>query len=69
MLSDDLFRGSFGNDIPAAFSSFRPEIDDMIGHFDHLHVVFDDENSISFSDQFVQNTQAVLSHLQNADLL
>ncbi|MCH7685272.1 MAG: hypothetical protein IH899_01080 [Planctomycetes bacterium] len=41
--SSDFFRSSTDDDLAAEFTRFRTEIDDVIGSFDDLQVVLDDD--------------------------
>ena len=43
----DLFRGAGGDDASAVFTAFGTQIDDVVGRFDHVEVVFDDQHCIS----------------------
>ena len=45
--SSDLFGGALGNNFSAAFSAFGAEVDDPVGGFDYVEVVFDYEERIA----------------------
>ena len=51
----DLFGRSFRYDRAAAVPSFGAEVDDMIGDFDHVEVVFDDDDGVPRPAQPLQN--------------
>ena len=52
-----LFRRAFGNNIAAAIAAFRAKIDNPIGGFDHIHIMFDHNDTITLLDEFLQNLQ------------
>jgi hypothetical protein len=43
----DLLRRARGDDPAAARSPFRPQVDDVIGAFDDVQVVLDDDDGVS----------------------
>jgi len=51
----DLFRRTFGNDLPAPHAAFGPEVDDPVGRLDHIEVVFDHHDRIALIDQAVEH--------------
>jgi len=57
-----LFRGAGGNDLAAAIATFRADVDDVVGGFDHIQIVFDHHHRIALIDQFVQHFQQ-LAHI------
>ena len=56
----DSFRSAFGDDLSATATAFRAQVDDVIGDFDHVEVVLDDDNSVAFVDELVQDLDQVL---------
>lgn len=52
---DDLFRSSFCNHSSAFVSSFRPHINNIICCFDHIQIVFNDNDCISISRKSSEN--------------
>ncbi|MNL47401.1 hypothetical protein D3C87_1701900 [compost metagenome] len=56
-------RRAFGDNAAAFRTTFRAYVDDMVGHLDHVEVMLDDEDRISFFNQFIQNIE------QMADIL
>ena len=51
------FRGTYRYDISAFVSAFRSEVDYIIGTFDNVHIMFDDDNAVSPSDECVEGIQ------------
>ena len=43
----DFFRGAGGDDAAAVFATFRTKIDDVVGGFDYVEIVLDDQYGIS----------------------
>ena len=52
-----LFRRAFGNDITAAIAAFRAKVDNPVGSFNHIHIMFDHNDTIALFDQFLQNLE------------
>ena len=50
-----LFRAPFRDDLSTRRATFRTEVDDPIGGFDHIQVVFHDHQRVSGIHQFVQH--------------
>ena len=59
----NFFRGTFCNDGASASSAFITDINNMVGHFDHIHIVLDDEDGIPFIYQLAEYLH------QNPDVL
>lgn len=53
----DLFGCSDGYDLTTAVAAFRPDVDDMVGGFHHVQIVFDHHDGIALIDQFMQHFQ------------
>ena len=53
----DFFGGAGGNDAAAVFAAFRTKIDDVVGRFDHVEIVFDDEYRIAERNQSLQDVE------------
>ena len=53
----DFLRRPLGNNLPAFVSAFRSEVDYIIGTFDNIHIMFDDDNAVSSSDECVEGIQ------------
>ncbi len=51
----DAFWGTCCHDEAPLFARFGAEVDDVIGIFDHIEVVFDEDDGISFIDEFVED--------------
>lgn len=51
----DLFGGSLGDDLAAVGAGFRAEVDDVVGLGSEVHVVFDDDDGVSFIDEAVED--------------
>jgi len=49
------FGGALANDITAAGSAFRPQINDVICYLDNIHVVLDDQYCVAPINQFLQH--------------
>ena len=43
----NLLRRALGDDRAALVAALRPKIDDIIGGFDHIQIVFDDDQRIA----------------------
>jgi hypothetical protein len=43
------------HDVPSTIATFRPEINHPIRHFDHIEIVFDDEQRVARRAQLKQN--------------
>ena len=43
-----------GDQFPPLMSPFRAQVDDVVGRFDHIEIVFDDDDGMTFFDQQVQ---------------
>ena len=54
------FRGTYRYDISAFVSAFRSEVDYIIGTFDNVHIMFDDDNAVSPSDECVEGIQQLV---------
>ena len=55
--SNDLLRCSFSNNCTSPFSAFGTEIDDPIRSFDHIKIMFNDDDGVPFIDKFVQHIE------------
>ena len=55
LVRSDLLRCACSNDASSATATLRTQINDMISHFDHVEVVFNDEYCISFINQAVDD--------------
>ena len=49
------FRSSLSDYLPSLFPSFWTQIDNMIGAFDHIQVMLDDQNRITALHQALQH--------------
>ncbi len=47
----DLFGGSGGDDLAAGVAAFGAEVDDVVGGFDDVEVVFDDQDAVTGFDE------------------
>lgn len=54
---NDLLRCALDNDFAAPLSAFGTEVDDEIGAFDHIEVVFDDDNGVTLFDQALEGPE------------
>ena len=50
-----IFRCSLCNDLPAFVAPIGANINNIVSGFDHIQIVFDDNNRIALIDQFVQD--------------
>ena len=48
----NFFGGALGDDLPAVLAAFGTEVDQPVGGFDHVEVVFDDEEGVARVAQF-----------------
>lgn len=53
----DLFRWPLSHDAAAAFSAFRPEVNDPVGLFNDVEMMLDDEHGIAESDESLENIE------------
>ncbi len=53
----DLFGSALRDDGAAHVAAFRTEIDDVVGHFDDVEIVFDHENRIALVTERLQHFQ------------
>ena len=44
--TDDLFRRALGDDVAAALSTLRAEVDEVVGAFDDVQIVLDDDYGV-----------------------
>ena len=51
----DLFRRAAGDDFAAAGAAFWAEVDDMIGAFDDVEVVLDDDHALAIVDEAAEH--------------
>ena len=50
-----LFGGSRREYLSALPATFWPHVDDMVGQFDDIQIVFDDDDGIASVNQFLEN--------------
>ena len=60
----NIFRSSSGNDLPTPVTTFRANIDHMVGGFHHIQIVFDNADRISLLDQLVQHFKQLFDVLK-----
>ena len=51
------FRSTYRYNVPTFISTFRAEVNHIIGTFDNIHIMFDDDNAVSPSDECVEGIQ------------
>ena len=56
-MSDDVFRRSGGDELSAPFASFRSDVDNPIGRFDHVEIVFDHQHAVAELDQAIKDVE------------
>jgi len=61
LLFYQLFRGSREHNLTTCMTTFRANIDDMVGYFYNIHVVFNDHNRITLFNQFMEYIEQVLN--------
>ena len=54
-------RSAGHDDLAASIATFRSEVNDPIGIFDHVEVVFDDEDGIARFDEAIEDVQQALN--------
>jgi hypothetical protein len=54
---DDLLWGSLGDDAAAGRAAFGSEVDDPVGGFDDIEVMFDDDDGVSGIDETVEDIE------------
>ena len=52
-----LLRSAFGDDASAVFAGFGSHVDDVVGAFYHIEVVFDDDYRVASVDKPIQYAQ------------
>ena len=52
---DDFFRRTFGHDFSAAGTTFGTEVNDPVRRFDHIQIMFDDEQRVAGVAQLEQH--------------
>jgi hypothetical protein len=57
-----IFRRAGGHDLAPAIAAFGADVDDPVGGFDHIQVVFDHDHGIALFHEFVQHVQQ-LAHI------
>ena len=55
-----LFGGACHHHIATSLSSFGTQVDDVVGTFDDVHVVLDDEDGVSAADEGVEGIEQFL---------
>jgi len=60
----NLFGGAFGDDVAAFVASFGADVDYPVAVFDDVEVVFDDDDAVSFIDEFAEYFEQVLDVLE-----
>jgi len=53
----DLFRGALGDDAAAAFAAFGTEVDDPVGLFDDVEMMFDDQDGVAKSNETLEDVE------------
>ena len=53
----DLLRRALRDDGAALVAAFRPEVDDVIGHFNDIEIVLDDENRVALVAKRLEDFQ------------
>ena len=56
--------GSFCNYFPSFLASFRADVYYPVAVFDDVEVVFDDDDTVAFVDEFTENFEEVLNVLE-----
>ena len=65
----NLFRRTGRHNRTSFIAALRSDVNDMIGGFDHVQIMFDHDHSIPVICQTPQNFQLIYEHLQNEDRL
>ena len=60
LAADDFFRRSGGDDLTAGVTALRPEVDDVVGGLDHVHVMLDQDHGVPGIDQAVERGEQAL---------
>jgi hypothetical protein len=53
----DIFGRACGEDLTAAMAAFGSHVDDPIGGFDDIKLMFDDDDGISFIDEALEDEE------------
>jgi hypothetical protein len=56
-ISGDFFGRALGDDSPAFIAGIRPQVNHPISRFNHVNVVFDDQDGMAFIHQPLKNFQ------------
>ena len=59
-----LFGCSGSHHTTAAATAFRPKVNDVVGTFDNLHVVFDHEDGMALIDEFIKRPKQALDIME-----
>src|SRR4029077_13703158 len=59
-VADDLLRRTGGDDFATLVPAFRPEVDDVIGGFQHVEVVLDDDHGVAGIDEAMEHVEQAL---------
>ena len=54
-IGGDLLRGSGGDDHAASVAAFGSEVDEPVGAFDHVEIVFDDHQGVAGISESLEN--------------
>ena len=54
---DELLRTAAADDRSAVVAAFGTEVDDIVGGFDHVEIMLDDENGVAVIDEAVEDVQ------------
>ena len=60
LIFDDLFRGAADDKPAAVVTALRAEIDNVVSSFDHVEIVFDDDDRISEIAEFEQHLEQLI---------
>jgi hypothetical protein len=59
-IDGNLLRRALGDDLAAAVSALRAEVDDPVGGFDDIEIVFDDHHGIAVIAQLMQDSEQMV---------
>ena len=58
--ASNFFRRACGHNASSVFATFGSKVDDVVGGFDNVEIVFDDDNRVAQRDEPLQNVEQLM---------